>query len=140
MRHFDNFTNSLKVLSRAKKENALNDDIYRMGVIGQYNLTFELAWKAIKEILQLHGVINFKTGSPREILKEAYAINFLNDSEIWLEMLNSRNSIVHIYDENAAIELSNKIFDNYIAAFKNLRELLAEKISAADEDTFERKF
>ena len=139
MRHFDNFSKSLAVLLRAEKEKALSDAIYRMGVIGQFNLTFELAWKALKEILQLHGAGNFKTGSPRDILKSAYAINFLNDGEIWLDILKSRNSIVHIYDENAAIELAEKIFDSYITAFVNLRELLAEKLSAVD-DTFERKF
>lgn len=101
-----------------------------MGVIWHFNLTFELAWKAIKEILQFHGVNDFKTGSPREILKAAYSINFLNDGEIWLDMLKNRNSIVHIYDENADLELCQKIFDNYIAALVNLHELLTEKINA----------
>ena len=138
MKHFDNFSNSLAVLLRAEKEKALSDAIYRMGVIGQFNLTFELAWKALKEILQLHGAGNFKTGSPRDVLKTAYQFNFLNDGEIWLDILKSRNSIVHIYNENAAIELAEKIFDNYITAFVNLRELLAEKLSAVN-DTFERK-
>lgn len=139
MKHFENFSKSLEIILRAEKEKALSDEIYQMGVIGQFNLTFELSWKAIKEILQFHGVGNFKTGSPREILKSAYEINFLNDGEIWLDMLNSRNSIVHIYDKNAAIELVEKIFDNYITAFVNLRELLAEKIAAVN-DKFERKF
>ena len=27
-----------------------NNDIYRTGVIGQFNLTIELAWKALQEI------------------------------------------------------------------------------------------
>lgn len=134
--HFENFVKCLNVLLRAEKETALSNEIYRMGIIGQYNLTFELAWKAIKDILQLHGAINFKIGSPREVLKTAYQMDFLNDSEIWLDMLKSRNSIVHIYDENAAIELVNKIFDNYMAVFVNLRELLAEKLSAVNEDKF----
>lgn len=139
MRHFDNFSKSLTVLLRAEKDKAESNEFYRSGVINKFNLTFELAWKALKEILQLHGAGNFKTGSPREILKTAYQFNFLNDDEIWIDMLNSRNSIVHIYDENAAIELAEKIFDNYITAFVNLRELLAEKLSAVN-DTFERKF
>lgn len=134
--HFENYVKMVNVLLRANRENAESDEFYRSGVINKFNLTFELAWKSIKDTLEMHGADISKTGSPREILKAAYAINFLNDSEIWLDMLKNRNSIVHIYDESAAIKLVEKIFDKYITAFVNLRELLAEKISAVDEDKF----
>ena len=130
MRHFDNFVKTLEILLKAEKEKAFADEFYRMGVIWQFNLTFEQAWKATKDILQFHGVSNFKMGSPREILKTAYQLNFLHDEEIWLDILKDRNSIVHIYDENAAVELTEKIFGRYISAFVNLRKLLTEKISA----------
>lgn len=132
MKNFDAFQKSLEVLLRAEKLKAASDEIYRMGVIGQFNLTFELAWKAVKEILELHGVNNFKTGSPREVLKTAWQFNFLRDEKIWLEMLKSRNTIAHVYDENAALELANLIFDNYLAALENLRDLLSERISDAE--------
>ena len=134
--HFENYVKMVNVLMRADREKAESDEFYRSGVINNFNLTFELAWKSIKDVLKIHGVDISKTGSPREILKSAYAINFLDDGEIWLDMLKNRNSIVHIYDEKAAIGLVEKIFDKYITAFINLRELLAEKISAVDEDKF----
>lgn len=126
MKKFDAFKKSLEVLLRAEKEKAASDEIYSMGVIGRFNLTFELAWKSVKEVLELHGVSNFKTGSPREILKTAYQFNFLSDEKVWLDMLKSRNTIAHMYDENAAIELANAIFDNYMAALVNLREKIAD--------------
>ena len=127
--HFENYVKSLNVLLRVDREKIIDDEIYRMGIIGQFNLTFELAWKSIKDALKIHGVDISKTGSPRQILKAAYAINFLDDGEIWMDMLDSRNTITHIYDENAAIDLCKKIFDNYITAFVNLRELLAERMN-----------
>lgn len=126
MKKFDAFKKSLEVLLRAEKEKAASDEIYSMGVIGRFNLTFELAWKSVKEVLELHGVSNFKTGSPREILKTAYQFNFLSDEKVWLDMLKSRNTIAHMYDEAAAIELANAIFDNYMAALVNLREKIAD--------------
>ena len=127
--HFDKYVKSLNVLLRAEREKAESDEFYRSGVINTFNLTFELAWKSVKDTLEMHGMDISKTGSPREILKAAYSINFLNDGEVWLDMLKNRNSIVHIYDENAALELCRKIFDSYIAALVNLRELLTEKLS-----------
>lgn len=55
MKKLDNFSNRLTILRNADFKLADNNDIYRTGVIGQFNLTFELAWKALQEILRLHG-------------------------------------------------------------------------------------
>ena len=46
MKKLDNFSNCLDVLRGADFDFAKENDIYRTGVIGQFNLTFELAWKA----------------------------------------------------------------------------------------------
>ena len=56
-------------------------------------------------------------------------INFLYDAEIWLDMLKKRNISVHVYNEDSAKELVNLIFDDYISAFVNLKNLLNEKNS-----------
>ena len=46
MKKLENFSNCLN----ADFDLADNNDIYRTGVIGQFNLTIELAWKALQEI------------------------------------------------------------------------------------------
>ena len=69
MKKLENFSNCLEVLKSADFEMADNNDIYRTGVIGQFNLTFELAWKALQEILKMHEADGAATGSPREILQ-----------------------------------------------------------------------
>ena len=48
MKKLDNFINCLTILANADFKMAETNDIYRTGVIGQFNLTFELAWKALK--------------------------------------------------------------------------------------------
>lgn len=69
MKKLDNFSNCLNELKNADFEMANNDNIYRVGVLGQFNLTFELAWKALQAVLRLHGVYESHTGSPKEILQ-----------------------------------------------------------------------
>ena len=96
MKKLDNFINCLTILANADFKMAETNDIYRTGVIGQFDLTFELAWKALQEILKIHGVDGSSTGSPREILQLGYKIGFLKDSEVWLLMLKKRNTSVHI--------------------------------------------
>ncbi len=129
MKKYDDYVKCLTVLLNADRQKSMEDEIYRMGVIGQFNLTFELSWKAVKETLILYGVDVANTGSPRDILKSAFSINFLYDAEIWLDMLKKRNISVHVYNEDSAKELVNLIFDDYISAFVNLKNLLNEKNS-----------
>ena len=113
---------------------AETNDIYRTGIIGQFNLTFELAWKALQEILKIHGVDGSSTGSPREILQLGYKTGFLKDSEVWLLMLKKRNTSVHIYNEEDVDEMILLIRDSFIPAFIVLKETLIKKLDEAECD------
>ena len=68
MKKLDNFSNCLTILANADFKMAETNDIYRTGVIGQFNLTFELAWKALQEIMRKHGVEDSSTGSPLSLI------------------------------------------------------------------------
>ena len=91
------------------------------GVISKFCITFDLSYKLAKDILvEYHGITNFAKGSPREILKEAYAANIIN-SEKWLLMLKNRNEIVHEYkDLDAVDEWCEKISKEYVPLFEEL--------------------
>lgn len=134
MKKLDNFTNCLNVLKEANFEFANENEIYRTGVIGQFNLTFELAWKALQEVLRLHGAAGAETGSPREILQLGYKLGFVSDSAVWLMMLKNRNSAVHIYDEDKIDEMLLLIRDSFIPAFVVLEGTLQEKLGEANEN------
>ena len=133
LKKLDNFANCLDILKQADFELADSNDIYRMGVVGQFNLTFELAWKALQEVLRMHGVEGAETGSPREILQVGYKVGFVNDSSVWLLMLKKRNTSIHIYNEEEIDELIVFIRDSFIPAFTDLEETLQEKLIEVDE-------
>ena len=107
---------------------AETNDIYRTGIIGQFNLTFELAWKALQEMMRMHSVAEAATGSPREILQLAYKVGFINDPEIWLLMLKKINTSVHIYNEDEVDEMIVLIRDGFIPAFTVLKDTLVKKL------------
>ena len=134
MKKLDNFSNCLTILRNADFKLADNNDIYRTGVIGQLNLTFELTWKALQEILRLHGAEEADTGSPREILQLGYKLGFVNDSAVWLLMLKKRNTSVHIYNEQEVDEMILLIRDSFIPAFVALEKTLKEKLAEAESD------
>ena len=132
MKKLENFSNCLAVLKSADFEQANENDIYRMGVIGQFNLTFELSWKALQAVLKQHGVEEAETGSPREILQLGYKVGFVNDQAAWLLMLKKRNVSVHIYNEDEIDELVILIRDSFIPEFTALEETLREKMAVED--------
>ena len=134
MRKFDNFSKCLAVLQQADFEMANDNEIYRTGVVGQFNLTFELAWKALQAVMRDHGVADAETGSPREMLQLGYKFGFVDDAEVWLMMLKKRNLSVHLYNEDEIDELLIMIRDSFIPAFEKLRQTLSEKLEEmADE-------
>ena len=133
MKKLDNFTNCLAILSGADFKLAETNDIYRTGIIGQFNLTFELAWKALQEIMRMHGIEEASTGSPREILQLAYKIGFISDSEVWLLILKKRSTSVYIYNEDEVDEMILLIRDSFIPAFTVLKDTLVKKLDETED-------
>lgn len=134
MKKLDNFSNCLNVLKKADFALANDDEIYRTGIIGQFNITFELAWKALQEVLKLHGAAGAETGSPREILQLGYKFGFIDEQSVWLTMLKKRNMSVHIYDEDEIDEMLLLIRDSFIPAFDVLKDTLRKKFDELGED------
>lgn len=121
MRKFDNFVSNLEVLKRAGDEDLTNEFIIS-GIINKFFLQFELSWKVLKELLDYEGRSVAKSGSPREILKAAYATYDYIDEDIWLEMLRARSDMTYIYNGGAARQMVKAILEKYIPVFVEMRE------------------
>ena len=119
MKKFENYVSHLRVLKQAGGENLENEFIIS-GIIDKFSLQFELGWKTLKELLAYEGSRAATTGSPREIIKEAYAVYPFFDGDAWLKMLRDRNDMAHIYDGPAARRLVERILTEYIPQFIKL--------------------
>ncbi len=121
MKKFENYVSNLSVLSKADKEDLSNEFIVS-GIIDKFFLQFELGWKVLKELMKYEGKSVANTGSPREIIKAAFAVYEFIDEDAWLSMLKSRNDMTHIYDGEAAQRLIQVILNTYIPAFEKLKQ------------------
>lgn len=126
-RRYTSFCNSLDALAEAR-ERDLSDSFVLSGTSAKFSITFDLAWKVMKDILvQYYAITNFVAGSPREVLREAYKANLISD-ESWMEMLKVRNELSHDYDCEIVKEHCNTIVQKYIDLFyefKNTVDALA---------------
>lgn len=116
MRRFDQYKRALAVLSHANEQDLTNEFV-QSGVIDKFSLQFELGWKMLKSLLSYEGDASAATGSPREVLKAAYRYFDFIDEDVWLSMLQNRNTISHLYDAETAASLLARILDTYIPAF-----------------------
>ena len=126
MKKFDNYVSNLAVLTTAEREDLGNEFIIS-GIIDKFYIQFELGWKVLKELLKFEGRTEARSGSPREIIKTAFAVYDFIDEETWLAMLRDRNNTTHIYDAAAAQELARNILKNYIPAFLAVQRAILEK-------------
>ena len=116
MKKFENYCSNLTALSRADQQDLENEFIIG-GIIDKFKMQFELGWKVLKELLRYEGRSEANSGSPREILKTAFQVYDFIDEDVWVAMLNDRNSMSHEYDGNAAQRLVQTIITSYIPAF-----------------------
>lgn len=82
------------------------------GTIQRFEFVIELFWKAFKRILDREGI---QVSTPRESIKQAYQIGWIEDEEAWLEMLRDRNETSHVYDEATARRIYESIKRNFVA-------------------------
>ena len=112
-RRFLSFCNSLDALAEARQRD-LTDSFVLSGTSAKFSITFDLAWKVMKDILvQYYEITGFVAGSPREVLRESYKANLIAD-DTWMEMLKVRNELAHDYDSEIVKTHCNTIVETYI--------------------------
>lgn len=122
---YRSFCRSLRNLEKSKFADPTAEFVLE-GTIRNYILTFDLAWKVMKDILvkQLE-ITDFAIGSPREVLKSAFTNGLISD-DIWLKMLKTRNLLAHDYDGIIAKKNFRAIISNYYDAFDGLKDAITK--------------
>lgn len=123
MKKFENFRNAFTNLNDIYAYDPPYSNVEMTGLVGLYEICFEQAWKAMKEILEQQGFAKEKTGSPRIVLKTAFSAGMVRDEEAWLKALQARNNVAHSYNREIALDIicqTKKIF------YPMFEELLSE--------------
>ena len=121
----ENLRKAVERLSEGILELQANQSsIVRDGVIQRFEFTTELAWKATREYLMDQGFVDIN--SPKSVMKEAFSYGLITDDKIWVQILNDRNLTSHIYKEEIADEICERIIKTYFQEFKALSKRLAE--------------
>lgn len=118
---YHTFCKSLKNLEKSKKADPKQDFVLE-GTVLNFNLTFDIAWKVLKDILiKKMEILDFAIGSPRETLQAAFTNKLIFD-DTWMKMLRVRNQLAHDYDGSFAAECFQEIIKVYCPLFEEMRD------------------
>lgn len=118
---YHSFCKSLQNLGKSLDADPKADFVLE-GTVQNFNLTFDVSWKVMKDILIKElGILDFAVGSPRETLRQAFA-NGMIDNDQWMQMLRVRNQLAHDYDGTLAAEKFQDIIKVYYPLFEKFRD------------------
>jgi nucleotidyltransferase substrate binding protein (TIGR01987 family) len=118
---FSNYNKALKKLKEAVEnidieledeglDNKLSE-LEKEGIIKRFEYTHELAWNVMKDYLKYQGETII--GGSRDATRGAFKINLINDGEVWMDMILSRNQTTYTYNEEIVQEIFIKIIRAY---------------------------
>jgi nucleotidyltransferase substrate binding protein (TIGR01987 family) len=125
---FENWQSSYRLLQHAVQACADSPDneLIQMALIKGFEMTFELSWKTMKDYLKYNGI---DVKLPREIIKQAFANDIITDGQLWIDMLEDRNLMTHVYDEAHAIKAIQHICQRYMTGLDQLQHYLRPKLA-----------
>jgi nucleotidyltransferase substrate binding protein (TIGR01987 family) len=120
---FSNYKKSLLNLDVAV--NIKNPDLtQKAGIIQFFEISFELAWKLMKDYLIAQGFN--EVNSPRASIKKAFEIELIEDGTTWLEALENRNLSTHTYDEATSDIITKEIRTSYYPIMLHLSDKMSQ--------------
>lgn len=139
---FANFNKALKKLEESVtyiKDNYLDEEdeldtedlgyvveeLIKEGLIQRFEYTHELAWNVMKDYAFFQG--NSTVGGSRDATREAFRLQIIENADIWMDMIQSRNKTSHTYNETIANEIFGKIINDYFEVFLNFQRKMEEK-------------
>ncbi|MFN4146054.1 MAG: nucleotidyltransferase substrate binding protein [Runella sp.] len=128
---FDNFEKAVLLIREIEAlDISKTSRLEKEGIIQRFEFTLELAWKTLKDKMEADGLILDKI-SPKTVLKEAYKNKYIDNIELWLEMINDCNLLSHTYDFDFFMEVIPDIQQKYIPLLNQLYGSLAQPDSWA---------
>ena len=129
MKKYENFCKALENLQDIYQYDEPYNNVILSGLVALYEICFEQAWKAMKEVMVSEGVREAETGSPKMIIKSAYEFGIITDEDAWLAALVSRNNVAHSYNHAIALDIVRETKERYVGLFLELKKVLKERLA-----------
>lgn len=125
VQRFENFDRALLLLREAV--DLLQEPgvavIVKEGAIQRFEYTFELAWKTLKDFL-IERKVTLERRAAADVIRTAFATNYISNGQDWMDALDARNEMSHVYRETAFDKVLRDVHTRFLARFEDLHEML----------------
>lgn len=128
IQRFSNYKKALSNLTEAvdlAKTRELSN-LEKQGLIQAFKFTHELSWNTIKDFYQSMGDMNIQ-GS-RDAFRLAFKRGLIEDGDIFMKSIKSRQLSVHTYNEDSAEQVVQDVIKYYHKAFVALAKQFEKEI------------
>lgn len=115
---FNNYSKALQDLSSdiALRESRDLSRLEEKGLVQSFEMVHELAWNVLKDYLEEEAGTSGLLGS-KDSTREAFKRGLIEDGEVWMDMIKSRNLTSHVYDEETARQIVQNLCDHFYPCF-----------------------
>ncbi len=136
IRWIQQFNNYKKALARLTKavDIAFMSDLEKAGLIHYFEMTYDLAWKTLQDLLREKQRPN-SNGGPTVIITQALEDGYIENGEAWKALKKARETTSHEYDQEVADEIVDSIVYTFHDLFIQLEtRLQLEKLNEKREE------
>ena len=128
---FRNFSRAFSLLREALElQPSQLNQLEKEGIIQRFEYTFELAWKVLKDVMESDGIALDQI-SPKAVVRQAYSAKYLDNPEVWLNMIGDRNLMSHTYDFAKFEAVINTLRESYLPELEAFyHDLIAKELES----------
>lgn len=115
------YRRALSLLADAAREDSRRglSNLEKMGLTQAFEITVELGWKLLKDVLRSQGLALSSVG-PNDVVRMAFESEIVADGRGWLSAIRLRNELSHTYKEEMFLEAIPAILGPHLATLAAL--------------------
>lgn len=110
-------------------------DFEKDGLVQRFEFTHEMAWKVMMSFCRHQSPETELFGS-KDSTRWAFSHGLISDGELWMEMIQSRNSTLHNYDGEVADHVVQRVVGDYFASMVAFHDKMQGLSSAPQLNLF----
>lgn len=123
---YENFEKSFENFQTVNNISKPYSTASQAGILGLFGRCCDFSYIFMKNFLEYQGYFLPVTSSPKMVMENACDCGIIEESGLWLDILETRNTLAHMYDEEKALAAVKKILSEYIPAFEKLKQGIDE--------------
>lgn len=132
----ESYTKALKRLAHIVNESKIRDlnEFELDSIIQRFEFTHEIAWKLMKSYAEFQG--DDQIAGSRDACRWAFENHLIEDGQVWMNMIRSRNETSHDYDDVIATATINSIVNQYYPAMLAFQQKMISIATTTPKDLF----